>query len=94
MLEHLKGERQKREKMYTDTLNRLSQAMADKSYPLDMIADMMVLMPKDIFDRFQQWIDEEDQTLSKGKSTVLDIALLMKKHLSEIDKQIEKLVKK
>lgn len=91
-LERLKEERQRREKMYTDTLNKLSQAMAEESYPLDMISDMMILMPKDIFDRFQQWIDEKEKTVSKGKSTVLDVALLMKKHLSEIDKQIEELV--
>ena len=93
-LEYLRGERQRRENMYKDTLYKLSKGVAEGSYPMDTISDIMILMPKDINDLLEKLMDEKDRKTGKEKLALMDIANAMKRHLSEIDKQIEDLVKK
>ncbi len=93
-LEYLKGERRRWESKYKETLNRLGQAMKEDNYPSDMITDFLVLMPKDVSDRFSEWMKPEKKSQEEGQHAYLAIALSMKKHLSEIDKQIHELVSK
>ena len=92
-LEYLKAERQRLEKIYVEMHNRLARAMAEGNYPIDMIADIQVLMPKEIGDKFEEWVLKGDQTPKVGKEKLLDISILMKKHLAEIEKQITELLK-
>ncbi len=91
-LEYLKAERQRLEKIYVQMHNKLAKAMAESHYPIDMIADIEVLMPKEISDKFREWM-RVDQSLEVGKQKLLDISILMKKHLAEIDKEITELLK-
>jgi len=92
-LEYLKSERQRLEKIYVEMHNKLSEAMAEDSYPIDMISDIHVLMPKEISDKFREWMAADNHTPEAGRNTLLDISILMKKHLAEIEKQITELLK-
>ncbi len=91
-LEYLKGERVRLEKLYTDTLEKLSEAMAKNSYPSQMTSDIYVLMPKNVSERFDEWMQDKDKTKLKTKHAYLEISVEMKRSLSEIDKQIKNLV--
>ena len=75
--------------MYSTTLEKLGEAMKKNIYPSQMTSDIQVLMPKDVLDRFMQWIVEKDKDEIKGKHAYMQIAVLMKCHLSEIDEQIK-----
>jgi hypothetical protein len=50
-------------------------------------------MPKEINDKFQEWMKLKNRNLEVGRQRLLDISISMKKHLAEIDKQITELLK-
>lgn len=92
-LEYLKAERQRLEKMYVEIHKKLTEGVTKGSYPIDMIADILVLTPKEISDKFDEWMLGDNQTFEGGKQKLLDISISMKKHLVEIEKQITELLK-
>ena len=91
-LESLREERRRLEKKFEEIVKRILKSMEGGKYPIDMVSDMMVLMPKDAFDIFNKWLEEEDKTPKKGNEVALEISIAMKKHLVSIDKEIEDLL--
>jgi hypothetical protein len=91
-LERLKEERQRLEKKFEEILGKIVKGMTEDKFPIEMVSEMMVLMPKDVFDKFENWIKEEDKTPEKAKFLIMEISVAMKKHLAWIDNQIEDLV--
>lgn len=91
-LEHLRAERARLEKFSSETLPKLAEAMARDSYPSSMISDILVLMPKPVGDRFENWMAEKEKDELKGKFAFMDICVEMKKALSDIDRKIGELI--
>lgn len=91
-IEYLRGERQRRESIYKDAFHKLSKGVADGNYPMDTISDIMILMPQDVNDLFEKLMDEIAKKTGKEKFVLMEIALAIKKHFSEIENQIEDLV--
>jgi hypothetical protein len=93
-LEYLKSERRRLEQLFSETLENLADGMDKNSYPTKMLSDILILMPKNISDRFNLWMDEKDKDASKGRFALFDISLEMKKSLAMIDDQIRELIMK
>lgn len=91
-LAHLREERRRLEQMYSNTLTKLGDAMANNSYPSDMMSDILILMPKDIGERFEAWMAEKDKDPAKGKHAYMDICVAMKRSLADLDKRIQELI--
>jgi hypothetical protein len=91
-LEYFKGERKRLENLYSQTLERLNEAMRNNSYPSQMTSDILILMPKVVSDIFNDWMADPEQTHLKGKHTYMNIAVEMKKSLATIDAQIKELI--
>jgi gas vesicle protein len=91
-IEYLKEERRRLEKLYSETLEGLGEAMAKNSYPSQMTSDILILMPKSVSSIFNDWMKVEDKSKSKGQQTYMDIAVEMKKSLAAIDAQINELI--
>ena len=92
ILEYLKSERNRLNENFEKTLEKLSKAMAENSYPSDMTSEIMIMMPKNVSDIFIEFIEDKDKTENKMKNTYLDLAVEMKISLKEIDEKIEKLI--
>lgn len=91
-LEHLRAERARFEKLSSEMLPQLAEAMAKNSYPSPMMSDILVLMPKPVGDRFEIWMAEKDKDELKGKFAFMGICVEMKKALSDIDRKIGELI--
>lgn len=91
-LAHLREERRRLEQMYTDTLAKLGKAMAENSYPSDVMADILVLMPKDVGEHFEAWMDDKNKDDTKGKHAYMNICVAMKRSLADIDQRIRRLI--
>ena len=78
--------------MYSNTITKLSDAMANDSYPSDMMSDILILMPKDVGERFETWMAEKDKVSTKCKHAYMNICVAMKRSLAELDKRIQDLI--
>ncbi len=88
-LEYLRSERQRLEALFRETLAELSDAMDRNSYPIQMLADMGVMMPKAVSQRFNSWMEKPDKTVQDRKEAFLEISIEMKSALAELDRKIE-----
>ncbi len=91
-LTHLKAERDKFERRFRDTLEQLSKAMARNSYPAEMTSDIMIMLPKEVSDRYLAFLEEKDKSTPKCRQAYLEVAAKMKEYLTDIDNYIEALV--
>jgi ferredoxin-NADP reductase len=89
---HLKSERDKLEQRFRETLEQLSKAMARNSYPAQMTSDIMIMLPKEVSDRYLTFLEEKDKSTPNSKQAYLEVAATMKECLATIDEQIEALV--
>jgi hypothetical protein len=94
MLEHLKSERKRMEQLFRETYDKLPDAMANNSYPIHMLPEIMISMPKIVSERFHSWMGDKNKDESKAKEALLDISIEMKKSLAFIDDQIRELILK
>lgn len=89
---HLKAKRDKLEHRFQETLEQLSKAMARNTYPPEMTSDIMIMLPKEVSDRYLEFLEEKDKLAPGCRQAHLEIATKMKEHLIEIDEYIEALV--
>lgn len=73
-LAHLRAERTRFEQLFKKTLARLGKTMQKNSYPSEMMADIYVLMPKEISELLRNFMKEKDITLGNSQKTYLLIA--------------------
>ena len=91
-LEQLRFERKRHEKIFRENLKRFSKAIAENSYPSDMIMDFILTMPNEISIIFKEFLADPNKTDEKPKKTYLNVISSMKKILSDIDKKIENII--
>ena len=92
MLEQLRLERNRLEKMFRVNLKKLSQAIAENSFPSDMIMDFILTMPKEVSTKFKEFLADPDKTDAKYKKAYIGLVSSMKKVLSDIDSRIEDII--
>ena len=92
MLEQLRLERERLEKIFRANLKKLSQAFAENSFPSDMIMDFILTMPKEVSIKFKEFLADPDKTDAKYKKAYIGLVSSMKKALSDIDSRIEDII--
>ena len=91
-LEQLRFERNRLEKLFRENLKRFSKAIAQNSYPSDMIMDFILIMPDEVSTIFKEFLADPKKTDEKSKKVYLSVISTMKKLLSDIDKRIENII--
>ena len=91
-LEQLRFERKRLEKIFRENLKRFSKAIAENSYPSDMIMDFILTMPDEVSIKFREFLADPDKTDDKSKKVYLNVVSTMKTILSDIDKRIENII--
>ena len=91
-LEYLKSERKRLEKIFRENLKRFGKAIAENSYPSDMMMDFLLTMPKEISIIFKEFLADPNKTDEKCKKAYIIIISSMKKTLSDIDSKIENII--
>lgn len=91
-LAHLKAERERFEKLYDEALKLFGEGAAINSYSTPMIADFLVLFPKEIGDIFEKHMGHKEKTDESIRGTVFELAGAMKKDLRDRDEEIRKLL--
>ena len=91
-LEQLRFERKRLEKLFRENLKRFSKAIAENSYPSDMIMDFVLIMPNEVSIIFKEFLADPNKTDEKSKKVYLNVLSTMKKILSDIDKRIEDII--
>ncbi len=92
-LNRFKDERARLESLLEKTLTSLSKAIAENSYPAEMIADIITFMPGEVTTKFNEFILDPDKTELKRKVAYLELVKQMKSRVAAIDKQICDLLK-
>ena len=91
-IEQLRFERQQFEKRFRENLKRFSKAIAENSYPSDMIMDFILTMPKEVSAKFKEFLADPNKTDAKSKKVYINVVLAMKKILTDIDNKIENII--
>ena len=91
-LTHLKAERERFERLYESNLALFSDGLMKDSYSSNMIADLTILMPKEIGEAFLKFMEEEEKSELKGKHAYADLATAMKSDLARRDHEIRDLL--
>lgn len=91
-LVHLKAERERFEKLYEEALKLFGEGAAKNSYSTLMIADFLVLFPKEIGDLFEKHMHNKEKTEETIRGTVLELAAAMKTDLRNRDDEIRRML--
>lgn len=87
-LDYLRLERDRFEKLYEANLEIFGKGMMENTYSSSMMADVLVLMPKEIGEIFEAWMKEKDKTELKKKYVYMEMAAAMKRDLVRRDSEI------
>lgn len=91
-LEQLRFERNRLEKVFRENLKRFSKAIAENSFPSDMIMDFILTMPNEVSTKFKEFLADPKKTDAKSKKVYINLVSSMKKTLSDIDNKIESMI--
>lgn len=91
-LAHLKAERDRFEGLYEEALKLFGEGVAKNSYSTSMIADFMVLFPKELGEIFEKHMRNKEKTEESLRRAVLELAAAMKRDLRSRDDEIRKLL--
>lgn len=91
-LAYLKAERKRFEKLYEESLKIFGEGAVVNSYSTPMIADFLVLFPKDLGEIFEKHMRDKERTEEGIRATVLELAAAMKRDLRRRDEEIRKLL--
>jgi hypothetical protein len=91
-LEQLRFERKRLEKIFRENLKRFAKAIAENSYPSDMIMDFILTMPKEVSTKFKEFLADPNKTDARCKKAYINLVSSMKKILSDIDSRIENVI--
>jgi gas vesicle protein len=91
-LAHLRTERARFEKLYEDALKLFGEGAVKNGYSIPMIADFLVLFPKELGDMFEKHMRNTEKTEESIRATVLELAAAMKRDLRARDEEIRKLL--
>ena len=85
----LKEKRDRREKLYDELMEKISEGISRDSYDIPTIAAILKLCPESVTTAFDTLILEKNKDLSQKKSHYLNICLALRADLAEIEKQME-----
>jgi len=91
-LDQLRFERKRLEKIFRENLKSFSKAIAENSYPSDMIMDFILTMPKEVSIKFKEFLTDPNKTDEKCKKAYINVVSSMKKTLADIDGKIENII--
>ena len=91
-LEYLKQERQRFNDLYTKTYEKLSRAISENKYSVDLATTVDILMSKEISEYFWGFIRAEKKNAKAGQLALFNITSMMKKHIAQFDDEIRKLI--
>jgi hypothetical protein len=91
-LEQLRFERKRLERMFRENVKKFSKAISENSYPSDMIMDFILIMPSEISLKFKEFLAKPNKTDAVCKKTIINVVSLMRKDLSDIDNEIERII--
>lgn len=91
-LAHLRAERARFEKLYEEALKLFGEGVVKNDYSIPMIADFMVLFPKELSEIFVKHMSNRDKSEESVHGTVLDLAAAMRRDLQSRDEEIRKLL--
>ena len=91
-LEQLRFERNRLEKVFRENLKRFSKAIAENSFPSDVVMDFILTMPTEVSTKFKEFLADPNKTDAKSKKVYINLAASMKKTLSDIDNKIEDII--
>lgn len=87
-INHLRQKRDKLETLFEKTLDKLSTAISENSYPSDMMSDFDFIFPKEVSEKFEEMMGDKEKDDLRKKFHFYDISKAMKKSLADIDKEI------
>lgn len=93
-LNHLKAERERFEKLYEENLELFENGIAENSYSSIMSANMFVLMPNEVREIFNNWVEDKEKSSIRKKHVYLEIAAAMKRDIARRDAEIRYLLDK
>lgn len=89
-LTHLKADRDRFERLYEEALKLFGEGAATNSYSTPMIADFLVLFPREISEIFEKHMHNKEKSEEGILGTVLELAAAMKRDLRSRDDEIRK----
>jgi len=89
----LENKKDRLELLSRTTLDKLSRCMHENAYDSGMLSDLDFLFPENISKVFNEFMVKEPKSDKDKKFGYYDIAREMKKCISDIDKEIENLLK-
>lgn len=89
---HLKDKRERLEAACQRILDALPNAIAQNSYPIQIMSEIDFLLPESVSDAFADMMKDKDKTTNefKAKSHYYTIARCMRKEVRLIDEEIER----
>lgn len=93
-LSHLKSDRAKFETLYERTVASLEEREDEKMLPIKMLADIIVLMPEEVRNAFDLYVDAGIEDASTVKVKYLELIAAMKRDLKQRDVAINALFPK
>ena len=94
MLSELKSERQRFEQLYEKNSQLFGDSAAANSYSSNMMSDILMLMPRQIWDMFLSHMNEKDRSETRMKHTYLELDSAMKRDLKARDHELRRLLTK
>lgn len=91
-LEHLRTERRHFEEVCKNILTKLPESLDKNIAPHDMMADILMFIPKDVFETLQAAIEEYSCKPDEITKILIAITAAMKEARAEIDGKISKLL--
>jgi len=89
----LENKRDRLEALVNKTLENLSNCMKENAYSTEILSDIDILFPQDVSKIFNDFMSKKEKTEQDRKFAFYDIAREMKKSISDIENEIEKLLK-
>lgn len=91
-LEYLREKRTRQERLTDEFLTSFADAMANDSYSMNMAAEAAIFLPQEANKRFLEWMAEQNGTETSARIAYLEICVVLKTAIAEIDRDICALV--
>ena len=90
-LSHLKSERDRFESLYERTVSSIEENASDGTLSIKMLADITVLMPEEVRNAFDLYVESGQKSGTKEKVKYLELVAAMKRDLKARDNAINAL---
>ena len=80
-LNHLKSERDRYESIYEKTVESIEKGAGERMLSIKMLADIIVLMPEEVRNAFDAYVESDGEIGSRDKGKYLELIAAMKTDL-------------